>query len=206
MHNGFVQIAGDKMSKSLGNFFTVHELIQEGYRGEAIRLALMAAHYRQPLDISRDAIKDAKEQLDRFYIALDKVRDVTPETMKAPPLDVLAALEDDLNTPMALSHLHEALRALNTASSPAEKSHWKAVLLADGNLLGLLWNDPAAWLKGEATGRDSDSAWVEAQIAARLAARKAKNFSEADRIRRELSESGIILEDGPGGTTWRRTG
>jgi cysteinyl-tRNA synthetase len=206
MHNGFVQIASEKMSKSLGNFFTVRELIAESHRGEAIRWALMTAHYRQPLDISRDSVKEAKEQLDRFYIALDKVRDIAPETMKAPPLDVLAALEDDLNTPMALSHLHEALRALNTAATAAEKAHWKAVLLTDGKLLGLLWNDPVAWLKGPAAGATGDDAWIETQIAARVAARKSKNFAEADRIRKELIDAGIILEDGAGGTTWRRTG
>src|SRR5215470_3582634 len=148
MHNGFVQIGAEKMSKSLGNFFTVHELLEEGFRGEAIRLALLSGHYRQPVEVSRDSIKEAKEQLDRFYIALDKVRDVAPETMQAPPLDVLAALEDDLNTPMALAHLHEALAALNRAAAPAEKAHWKAALLADGQLLGLLQDDPAAWLKG----------------------------------------------------------
>jgi cysteinyl-tRNA synthetase len=210
MHNGFVQIAGDKMSKSLGNFFTVHELIEEGYRGEAIRLALMAAHYRQPLDISRDAIKDAKEQLDRFYIALDKVRDIPPETMKAPPLDVLAALEDDLNTPMALSHLHEALRALNTAASPTEKSHWKAVLLADGKLLGLLWNDPAAWLRQTQLGVFWTSALsmtheeIQHLVDERILARRAKEFAASDEIRKKLSDAGVILEDKPDGTTeWR---
>ena len=126
--------------------------------------------------------------------------------MKAPPLDVLAALEDDLNTPMALSHLHEALRALNTAATAAEKAHWKAVLLTDGKLLGLLWNDPVAWLKGAGANAAGDDAWIEGQIAARVAARKGKNFAEADRIRRELTDAGIILEDGPGGTTWRRAG
>jgi len=206
MHNGFVQIGAEKMSKSLGNFFTVHELLEEGHRGEAIRLALLSAHYRQPLDISRDAIKEAKEQLDRFYIALDKVRDLAPEPMREPPLDVLAALEDDLNTPMALSHLHEALTALNRATSDAEKAHWKAALRADGQLLGLLQDDPARWLKGETTVKSdgADAAWIEQQIAARAAARKAKDFAAADRIRKELLDAGVILEDGPKGTTWRR--
>jgi len=206
MHNGFVQIGAEKMSKSLGNFFTVRELLQEGHRGEAIRLALLSAHYRQPLEISRDAVKEAKEQLDRFYIALDKVRALPPEPMKEPPLDVLAALEDDLNTPMAISHLHEALTALNRATSSAEKAHWKAALLADGQLLGLLQDDPARWLKGEsaAKGDGADAAWINSRIAARTAARKAKDFTEADRIRKELLDADVILEDGPQGTTWRR--
>jgi len=206
MHNGFVQIGAEKMSKSLGNFFTVHELLQEGYRGEAIRLALLSAHYRQPLDISRDAVREAKEQLDRLYIALDKVRDLVPEPMRETPLAVLAALEDDLNTPMALSHLHEALTALNRAASPAEKAHWKAALLADGQLLGLLQGDPVQWLKGEPAAESAavDAAWIEQQIAARAAARKAKDFAAADRIRQELLDASVILEDGPKGTTWRR--
>jgi cysteinyl-tRNA synthetase len=204
MHNGFVQVASEKMSKSLGNFFTVHELLEEGHRGEAIRLALLSAHYRQPLDISRDGIKEAKEQLDRFYIALDKVRDLAPEMMQEPPIDVLAALKDDLNTPMALSHLHEALTVLNRAESPADKAHWKAALLADGRLLGLLQDDAAQWLKG---GMDkAGEAWIASQIAARTAARRAKDFAMADRIRSELLDAGVILEDGPQGTTWRRAG
>jgi cysteinyl-tRNA synthetase len=127
--------------------------------------------------------------------------------MREPPLDVLAALKDDLNTPMALSHLHEALTALNRATSPQEKAHWKAALLADGPLLGLLQDDPARWLKGEpatAEGDGADAAWIERQITARAAARKAKDFAAADRIRKELLDTGVILEDGPKGTTWRR--
>src|SRR5262249_22226872 len=205
MHNGFVQIGAEKMSKSLGNFFTVHQLLQEGYRGEAIRLALLSAHYRQPLDISRDAVREAKEQLDRFYIALDKVRDLVPGPIRETPLDVLAALEDDLNTPMALSHLHEALTALNRAASPAEKAHWKAALLADGQLLGLLQGDPGQWLRELHVKIPTTSSvsvdvkvirgepWIAERIAARAAARKAKDFAEADRIRKELLENDIIL-------------
>jgi cysteinyl-tRNA synthetase len=218
MHNGFVQIGAEKMSKSLGNFFTVHELLEEGHRGEAIRLALLSAHYRQPLEISRDAVKETKDQLDRFYIALDKVRDLPPEQMKEPPLDVLAALEDDLNTPMAISHLHEALTALNKAGLAAEKAHWKAALLADGLLLGLLQDDPARWLKapakiaaaqsipafGQSVQLDLTDQQVEERKDARDLARKAKSFAEADRIRKELLAAGVILEDGPKGTTWRR--
>jgi cysteinyl-tRNA synthetase len=206
MHNGFVQIGAEKMSKSLGNFFTVRELLQEGHRGEAIRLALLSAHYRQPLEISRDAIREAKEQLDRFYIALDKVREVPPEPMQEPPLDVLAALKDDLNTPMAIAHLHEALTALNRAASSAERAHWKAALLADGGLLGLLQDDSVAWLKGgfSAAGDGVDAAWIADRIDARTAARAARKFADADRIRKELLDAGIILEDGAKGTTWRR--
>ena len=219
MHNGFVQIGGEKMAKSAGNFFTVHELLDEGLPGEAIRLALLSGHYRQPVDITRETIREAKTQLDRFYRALRRVEDVSAEADAEPPLDVLAALEDDLNTPMALSHLHEIATALNKAESPSEQAHWKGALFASGALLGLLQHDADAWLKGRrdlstqvagtsATGQvgkvEVSVSEIERLIAARTIARKARNFAEADRIRDELAAAGIILEDGPGGTTWRR--
>jgi cysteinyl-tRNA synthetase len=203
MHNGFVQVNGEKMSKSLGNFFTVRELLEKGHRGEAIRLALLTAHYRQPIDITDDGLRQARQQLDRLYGALRDF-DTAPAGQNAPSLPVLAALEDDLNTPLALSHLYETMTALNKAEQPAERQKLRGELLASASLLGLLEGDPADWFQG-AKGGEDDSAWIETQIAARLAARKARNFAEADRIRDELGAKGIVLEDGPQGTSWRRT-
>jgi len=202
LHNGYVTVEGEKMSKSLGNFFTVRQLLEEGHRGEAIRLALLSAHYRQPLDFSREALKASKHALDRFYTALREVRDIeTDET--AAPEEIAAALEDDLNTPLALGALHELATALNKASEESEKARLKGALLAAGAVLGLLQGDPEQWFKGEARG---DRA-IENLIAARNAARKARNFAEADRIRDELAARGIVLEDKPGGKTeWRRAG
>ena len=189
MHNGFVSVAGEKMSKSLGNVRTVRGLLDDR-PGEALRLALLSAHYRQPLDFTDGLLKQARAALDRFYNALDATGD--PEAGGVPP-DVLAALDDDLNTPLAVSAMHGLADRVFRGDPNAA-----AGLRAAGSLLGLLRTPSRAWLQGDA----GDG--VEALIARRDEARRARNFAEADRIRDDLAARGIALMDGPGGTTWRR--
>ena len=202
VHNGFLTVEGEKMSKSLGNFFTVRDLLGE-FPGEAIRLTLLGAQYRQPLDFTRDLLRQSKGNLDRWYNALRCAEEAPSETEV--PFEVLAALEDDLNTPMAISHVHALATALNKATDPAERAKLKGHLLAAGRLLGILQQDPVAWFQGDAGGDAADdAAAIEDLIERRKEARKSKNFAEADRIRKELTDMGIVLEDGPGGTTWKR--
>jgi len=202
MHNGYLMAEGAKMSKSLKNFYTVHELLDE-FPGEAIRLTLLQTHYRQPLDFTKDGLAQSKATLDRFYLALRDSADIKPRAADAG--DVEAALADDLNTPLAISHLHEAVSVLNKAKSRKETARAKGALLAGGALLGLLQQDPEVWFRWQpAAGSRFDDSEVDRLVAARIEARKNKDFGEADRLREELSEAGIILEDGPQGTTWRR--
>jgi cysteinyl-tRNA synthetase len=197
MHNGFVIVEGEKMSKSLGNFRTIRDVLGEA-PGEAARYAMLMSHYRDPLDWTSDRLAEAKHALDRFYLALRQ--GPAPPAAAAPAAPLLAALEDDLNTPLALAALHDTLSALNKASAPEEKRRLIAELRAGGALLGLLQQDAEAWLKGDA----SETQEIEALIAQRNAARKARDFAAADRIRNALAIRGILLEDGPTGTTWRR--
>jgi len=187
MHNGFLNISGEKMSKSLGNFFTVHELLDQ-YQGEAIRLLLLTAHYRQPLDFTHEGWVQAKATLDRWYGAL---RGKTLASV-AIPQAVEDALSDDLNTPLAISAIHQ-LR------DPSE-------LKAGAAALGLLQQDAEAWFRWApaAAAAGPSDAEIEAAIVARQAARKARDFKESDRIRDDLKAKGVILEDGPKGTTWKR--
>lgn len=192
VHNGFVNVDAEKMSKSIGNVLLARDLLKEA-PGEAIRWALLSSHYRQPLDWTDTLLEQSKTNLDRLYRTLGALP--KSRAPAEPPAAVLAALEDDLNTPAAFAALFQAARAAKTAED-------RASLEAAGALLGVLGHDPEEWLAG-AGAADVDAAEVESLIAARTAARKAKDFAEADRIRDAIAALGVTLEDGPGGTTWR---
>ena len=200
MHNGYLMAEGEKMSKSLGNYYTVHDLLEE-FPGEAIRLALLKTHYRQPQDFTKDGIAEAKRELDGFYGALRGGKGDPAAETETP--SVIEVLSDDLNTPLALSHLHELAGDLNKAAGGG-KAEASSRLLAAGRLLGLLQQNPEDWFKGGAKEGGPDDAAIDALIAERDKARDAKDFKRGDEIRDELAEQGIVLEDGAGGTTWKR--
>ncbi len=193
MHNGMLLVNGEKMSKSLGNFFTIRQVLAKA-PGEAVRLLLLRAHYRAVLDFSDAALAEAKKELDRFYRALERFPDLGPGDL---PTSVHDALCDDLNTPMALSAMHALADAALAGDLEAARG-----LRAAGDILGVLQQTPESWFRGGA----DDGAAIEAAIAERLAARKSRDFARADAIRAELTAKGIVLEDGAGTTTWRRAG
>ncbi len=188
LHNGMLNVDGVKMSKSLGNFFTVREVLDQ-WPGEVIRLLLLRGHYRGTLEFSQGLLAESRRELDRFYRALER----SPGEITEVPRAVMDALCDDLNTPLALSHMHALSDAAMAGDAVAAGG-----LRAAGELLGLLGASPQAWFQG---GGD---AAVDAAIAERVAARTARDYSRADAIRKDLEAQGILLEDNPGGTTWRR--
>ncbi|MEO3433186.1 cysteine--tRNA ligase [Inquilinus sp. CAU 1745] len=205
MHNGYLMAEGEKMSKSLGNFYTVRQLLEEGWPGEALRLALLSIHYRQPLDFTRASLREAKARLDRWYRAKARLESV--EATDAADTDERAlcdALDDDLNTALAFATIDrqaDAVIGAEEAGLPALKGPF----LRNAELLGVLSLDSAQWFRGGTS--DDDKTVIDALIAERLAARARRDFAEADRIRDTLAERGIVLEDKPGGVTeWRRAG
>ena len=220
MHNGLIQFDGEKMSKSLGNVRLARDLLAE-HGGETVRLALLTAHYRQPLDWTDQLVVESKQKLDRMYGALRDAGlsgELTRAPAAAPPAGVLAALEDDINTPEAIAELFGVVRATNRATEPLEKRALAESLRSGAWLLGLLTQDPVAWFRGNARvvpvgveGRGEvggvaagDDAEVDSLVKQRDAFRQQRNFAEADRIRRELTERGIVIEDAAGGARWRR--
>ena len=198
VHTGMLMINGVKMSKSLGNFYTVDEILAK-YPAEALRLLFLTTHYHQPFNFTFEGLEQAKNILDKFYNALLKNADIPAEKTE-PSEKLIAALCDDLNTPLALSYLHETLGNLNKAETKEERIKYKSDLLANAYMLGLLYNDAESWFKGAV----SDDAEIEALIAKRAEAKKNKDWATADAIRNELKERGIVLEDGPTGTTWKK--
>ncbi|MEX0582330.1 MAG: cysteine--tRNA ligase, partial [Sneathiella sp.] len=210
VHNGFLTVEGDKMSKSLGNFHTVQDVLEDA-PGEAIRLNMLSAHYRQPLDWTAEGVKRAKANLDRLYTALKHLDDIEAGPIE-PASDVIAALEDDINTPQALAALYALAGEANKATDAAEKARLKGQLLGSGQLLGLLSMSWEEWFQGDiyleaVSGEASAQGGVatltiskskeiiEALIAERDEAKMQKNYARADEIRDNLKADGIILED-----------
>ncbi|MBT8086532.1 MAG: cysteine--tRNA ligase [Gammaproteobacteria bacterium] len=204
LHNGFLSIDHTKMSKSLGNVLLVHDMIKS-IPGEVIRLALLSAHYRQPLDWSAETIESARRMLDRLYGAVRGI-DVSDEARAAAdvPQALVDALEDDLNTPKALAEFFALARSLNKANDPGEMEELAARMYAAGDLLGLLTSDPEVWFAGDVEGELS-AADIETLISERIAAKAERDFDRADAIRDQLSDAGITIQDGREGTTWRRS-
>jgi cysteinyl-tRNA synthetase len=205
LHNGFLSLDSTKMSKSLGNVLLVHDMVEK-IPGELIRLALLGAHYRQPLDWSDRALKDARSMLDRLYGAIRGIVLTDAERSAAsPPAAVIEALEDDLNTPKALAELFNHARALNKSTDEVERKMLAAEILAAGELLGILQTDAESWFSG---GDDSELSAddIEVLLKQRDEARASRDFAAADAIRDKLTEAGVTIEDSPTGARWRRNG
>jgi cysteinyl-tRNA synthetase len=198
LHNGFVTMEGRKMSKSLGNVQLPHDM-KQAYPPEAMRYVLLGAHYRQPLDWSGAAVEQAIKTLDRLYGTLRDVAAIEANPVVPPSVD--EALCDDLNTPKALAELAAIAAELRKAVTDAERIRGKSELLGAAELLGLLQQSPSAWFGQQDAG--VDAAAIDALIAERDAAKKARDFARADAIRQQLTDTGVLIEDTPQGTRWR---
>jgi cysteinyl-tRNA synthetase len=205
MHNGFVRVNEEKMSKSLGNFFTVREILTR-YRPEEVRYFILTSHYRSPLNYDDEHLDNARSALTRLYTALRGLPEAEPAGGDAFRDRFYAAMDDDLNSPGALAVLFDLVREINRVRAKDQTAACAlgAELLYLGGVLGILQDDPEGYLRGEGSGEGLSDADIDDLIQRRVEARKSKNWAEADRIRDELQAAGILLEDGAGGTTWRR--
>ena len=205
MHNGFVRIDNEKMSKSLGNFFTIREVLAQ-YDAEVIRYFILTSHYRSPLNYSDQHLDNAKAALTTLYTALRDIETQAAIQDNAYQQRFVAAMEDDFNTPEVLAVLFELAKEVNRykASEPDKARQFGGQLLWMAAMLGLLHQAPESFLRGGSDAAGLDDAAIEQLIQQRLQARKNKNWAESDRLRDELKAQGIVLEDGPQGTRWRR--
>jgi len=201
VHAGMLMVDGVKMSKSLGNFYTVNEIIKK-YPAEALRLLFISTHYHQPFNFTYSGLKQSKQILDKFYNALLRVKDV-PTIEIEPDERVVEALADDINTPLAISYLHDITNSLNKASTLEDKQKYKSLLLRSADILGILYQEAEEWFKGNIDS-DIDENEINRLINERLEAKKSKDWAKADAIRNQLKEQGIILEDTPQGTAWKK--
>ena len=199
LHNGMLNFGGAKMSKSLGNIEKVHDLVRK-HPPEALRYALLSAHYRQPLDWSDALIEQSVRTLDRLYGTLRDLGDV--EADAEIPGSIESILDDDLNTPQALAEIARIAGDARKPVSPDDRARFKAELLGAGQALGLLQQDPAGWFARGAS--DGDDTRIQALVDERNAAKQARDFARADAIRGQLADEGILLEDTPAGVRWRR--
>ena len=199
LHNGMLNFGGAKMSKSVGNIERVHDLVR-AHPPEALRYALLSAHYRQPLEWSDGLIEQSVRTLDRLYGTLRDLADVAAEA--SIPAAIEAALDDDLNTPAALAEVARIAAEARKAVDPADRAALKSQLLGAGRALGLLQQAPAAWFARGAS--NDDDARIQALVDARAAAKQARDFARADAIRKQLADEGILLEDTPQGVRWVR--
>ncbi len=200
MHNGYLTVNGEKMSKSLGNFFTVREVLDKGIPGEVIRLAMLMTHYRSPFDWTDNLLEQAKGLLNRFYLAL---ANFSGEPAATPSLEIIESLCDDMNTSQAVRHLHRLTNDIMHGQSLPQTMQAMAQLKKDASVLGLLQKTTQEWQRGETT--QDESSQIEQLIAERATAKSSKNFARADEIRKQLDAMGVVLEDKPGGKTeWRR--
>ena len=201
LHNGFVNIEGEKMSKSIGNIRLVHELNKK-YKGEVLRLTLLSAHYKQPLNWNEEIIEQNSKMLDRLYRVIMDLSDIKFE-QGLPSKNIMDSFLDDLNTPKVIANINEEVNKLSSASND-EKVKIKSNLLSTGKILGILENDPREWL-GYSQQNIENSEEIERLINERNEARRNKNFNLADTIRDTLKEKGIEIEDKDKGTVWRKT-